>query len=49
MTDLRDVRFEAESDVILRVLRANDGHRRASALELGISERTLRYKVETIA
>lgn len=43
---LRDARFEAESDVILRVLRANDGHRKASARELGISERTLRYKVK---
>ncbi|MEZ5550090.1 MAG: sigma 54-interacting transcriptional regulator [Pseudomonadales bacterium] len=45
---LRAARFEAESDIILRALRGNDGHRGNTARELGISERTLRYKVKRL-
>jgi two-component system response regulator FlrC len=42
---LSDSLSNAERDLILDALRANNGNRRAVAQRLGISERTLRYKL----
>jgi two-component system response regulator FlrC len=38
-------RHEAEAEMILATLRANNQQRKATAKQLGISERTLRYKL----
>ena len=38
----------AEEDAILDALRANGGQRKATAQQLGISERTLRYKLQKL-
>ncbi|MEM1436381.1 MAG: sigma 54-interacting transcriptional regulator [Pseudomonadota bacterium] len=37
--------LEREDQLIVRALRSNDGHRGATARALGISERTLRYRL----
>ena len=38
----------AEGEMILAALKANDGQRRRTARELGVSERTLRYKLQRL-
>ena len=43
--DLADVSFHSEADAIRRALEACGGHRRNTAKRLGISERTLRYRL----
>ena len=45
---LRDQREEAEAAVIIEALRANNNRRKATAEQLGISERTLRYKMKRL-
>ncbi|MEZ5558439.1 MAG: sigma-54 dependent transcriptional regulator [Pseudomonadales bacterium] len=45
---LSERRQDAESEVILRALAANSGHRRRTAEQLGVSERTLRYKLQRL-
>ncbi|HKY79944.1 MAG TPA: sigma 54-interacting transcriptional regulator [Sphingobium sp.] len=42
---LRDVARQSKLDAIRAALRATDGHRAAAAAKLGISERTLRYRL----
>lgn len=44
--NLRDRSREAETEVILSALEANQQNRQATAQQLGISERTLRYKLK---
>ncbi len=43
--DFRQQLLEREDQLIVRALRSNDGHRGATARALGISERTLRYRL----
>jgi two-component system response regulator FlrC len=42
---LRDVARQSKLDAIRAALRETDGHRAAAAAKLGISERTLRYRL----
>jgi two-component system response regulator FlrC len=44
-TRLRDVAHQSKLDAIRAALRETDGHRAAAARKLGISERTLRYRL----
>ncbi|NII09196.1 sigma-54 dependent transcriptional regulator [Oleiagrimonas sp. C23AA] len=44
-SELNDIVRRSESAVILDALRENRGNRRATAAKLGVSERTLRYKL----
>lgn len=44
-TELSDIVRHNENTVILETLRQNQGNRRATAARLGVSERTLRYKL----
>ncbi len=43
--DLNNQLSETEHDLILKVLQKNQGNRNSTADELGISSRTLRYKL----
>ena len=45
VSSLRSQAFWAERDLILTALRLDNGNRQAVAKRLGISERTLRYKL----
>jgi two-component system response regulator FlrC len=45
---LGDKLRNAEDEVLLKALAANDGVRKATAEQLGISERTLRYKLKDL-
>ncbi len=45
---LADVAFQSEAGAILEALRANRGHRARTARSLGISERTLRYRLASM-
>jgi len=45
---LSDVAFQSEAQAILSALDANDGHRGRTARSLGISERTLRYRLASM-
>jgi len=45
---LSDVAFESEARAILAALEQNGGHRARTALSLGISERTLRYRLASM-
>ena len=45
---LRDRSREAETQVILSALQANQHNRKATSQQLGISERTLRYKLKRL-
>lgn len=47
-SSLRDHSREAESQVIVSALEANQQNRKATAQQLGISERTLRYKLKRL-
>ena len=42
---LSDVAFQSEAQAILRTLNTHNGHRGKTARSLGISERTLRYRL----
>lgn len=42
---LSDIAFRSEAEAILRTLKECGGHRRETARRLGISERTLRYRL----
>ena len=39
---------EQEEQLLLKILKQNNGVRKATAAELGISERTLRYKLKQL-
>ncbi|WP_255573895.1 sigma-54-dependent Fis family transcriptional regulator [Erythrobacter sp. SCSIO 43205] len=45
---LSDVAFQSEAQAILRALDAHGGHRGKTAASLGISERTLRYRLASM-
>lgn len=45
---LSDVAFESEARAILEALENHDGHRAKTARSLGISERTLRYRLASM-
>ena len=45
---LSDVAFHSEAQAILRTLDAHNGHRGKTARSLGISERTLRYRLASM-
>ncbi|MGB7418867.1 MAG: sigma 54-interacting transcriptional regulator [Erythrobacter sp.] len=45
---LSDIAFASEADAILRALGAHAGHRGRTARALGISERTLRYRLASM-
>lgn len=45
---LSDVAFQSEAQAILRALDTHGGHRGRTARSLGISERTLRYRLATM-
>lgn len=45
---LSDVAFQSEAQAILRALDAHGGHRAKTAASLGISERTLRYRLASM-
>ena len=47
-TDLGSRMLHAEGETIVSALRANDGRRNVTAKALGISERTLRYKLKKL-
>jgi two-component system response regulator FlrC len=47
-SSLATQREDAEAQSIARALAANDGRRRETAAQLGISERTLRYKLQRL-
>ena len=47
-TSLSDIAFQSEAQAILHALDANDGHRARTARTLGISERTLRYRLASM-
>ncbi|WP_341714008.1 helix-turn-helix domain-containing protein, partial [Erythrobacter sp.] len=43
-----DVAFQSEAQAILKALDAHNGHRGKTARSLGISERTLRYRLASM-
>ncbi|MBV7258924.1 sigma-54 interaction domain-containing protein [Erythrobacter crassostreae] len=45
---LSDVAFQSEAQAILTALESHGGHRAKTALSLGISERTLRYRLASM-
>ncbi|MEM7690044.1 MAG: sigma 54-interacting transcriptional regulator [Pseudomonadota bacterium] len=45
---LSDIAFQSEAQAILAALAQNDGHRARTARSLGISERTLRYRLASM-
>ncbi|WP_298307548.1 sigma 54-interacting transcriptional regulator [uncultured Erythrobacter sp.] len=45
---LSDVAFQSEAQAILRALDTHEGHRGRTAASLGISERTLRYRLASM-
>ncbi|MDJ0979143.1 MAG: sigma 54-interacting transcriptional regulator [Erythrobacter sp.] len=45
---LSDIAFQSEAEAILAALAAHDGHRAQTARALGISERTLRYRLASM-
>lgn len=45
---LSDIAFQSEAEAILAALDAHDGHRARTARALGISERTLRYRLASM-
>lgn len=45
---LSDIAFQSEAEAILAALSAHDGHRARTARALGISERTLRYRLASM-
>ncbi len=45
---LADVAFQSEAQAILRTLNTHNGHRGKTARSLGISERTLRYRLASM-
>ncbi len=45
---LSDIAFHSEAEAILAALAANDGHRARTARALGVSERTLRYRLASM-
>lgn len=47
-SSLSDVAFQSEAQAILRALDTYDGHRGKTARSLGISERTLRYRLASM-
>ncbi len=47
-SSLSDVAFKSEAQAILRTLDLHGGHRAKTALSLGISERTLRYRLASM-
>jgi len=47
-SSLSDVAFQSEAQAILRALEAHGGHRAKTAASLGISERTLRYRLASM-
>lgn len=47
-SSLSDVAFQSEAQAILRALDAHGGHRGRTARSLGISERTLRYRLASM-
>ena len=47
-SSLSDVAFQSEAQAILKALDAHDGHRGKTARSLGISERTLRYRLASM-
>jgi two-component system response regulator FlrC len=47
-SSLSDVAFQSEAQAILRALDAHGGHRGKTAASLGISERTLRYRLASM-
>jgi two-component system response regulator FlrC len=47
-SSLSDVAFRSEAEAILRALDRYDGHRGRTARSLGISERTLRYRLASM-
>ena len=47
-SSLSDIAFQSEAEAILAALDAHDGHRARTALALGISERTLRYRLASM-
>ncbi|MEO1220213.1 MAG: sigma 54-interacting transcriptional regulator [Pseudomonadota bacterium] len=47
-SSLSDVAFQSEAEAILRTLETHGGHRGKTAASLGISERTLRYRLASM-
>lgn len=47
-SSLSDVAFQSEAQAIIRALDEHDGHRGKTAASLGISERTLRYRLASM-
>jgi two-component system response regulator FlrC len=47
-SSLSDVAFQSEAQAILRALETHGGHRGKTAASLGISERTLRYRLASM-
>lgn len=47
-SSLSDVAFQSEAHAIIRALDLHGGHRAKTALSLGISERTLRYRLASM-
>ena len=47
-SSLSDVAFQSEAQAIIRALDAHGGHRGKTAASLGISERTLRYRLASM-
>jgi len=47
-SSLSDIAFQSEAQAILVALDANGGHRARTAAALGVSERTLRYRMATM-
>ncbi|MEM7701659.1 MAG: sigma 54-interacting transcriptional regulator [Pseudomonadota bacterium] len=45
---LSDIAFQSEADAILAALAENSGHRARTAKALGVSERTLRYRLASM-
>lgn len=45
---LSDVAFQSEAEAIIKALNSHDGHRAKTARSLGISERTLRYRLASM-
>jgi two-component system response regulator FlrC len=45
---LSDVAFQSEAQAIITALDSHDGHRGKTASSLGISERTLRYRLASM-
>jgi two-component system response regulator FlrC len=46
--NLAQIAFRSEAEAILQALDATGGHRRNAAQQLGISERTLRYRLASM-